>query len=392
MDPRVLDAMLPYLTEQYGNPHSRTHSYGWEAEAAVDAARKHVADLIGADEKDIVFTSGATESNNMIIKGVARFNKERRRHIVTTQTEHKCVLDSCRNLSEEGFDITYLPVQSNGVIDLAHLEAAIQPGNTSLVSVMAVNNETGVIQPIKEIGELIKKYKGVYFHTDAAQATGKIPLDVNEMNIDLLSISGHKIYGPKGIGAAYVRRKPRVRLEPIISGGGQERGLRSGTLPPPLVVGLGEACRIATREIVFDHAYVSKLSQRLINGIMSKVEHVVRNGDPNGYPGCVNLSFAYVEGESLLMALKKIALSSGSACTSASLEPSYVLRALGAAEDMAHSSLRFGIGRFTTEAEIDYVVAEIVEVVNRLRDMSPLWEMVQEGIDLKSIDWSQSQH
>jgi len=255
-----------------------------------------------------------------------------------------------------------------------------------------VNNETGVIQPIHDIGRLVRKYKGVYFHTDAAQAAGKIPLDVNEMNIDLMSLTAHKIYGPKGIGAAYVRRRPRVRLDPIISGGGQERGLRSGTLPAPLAVGLGEACRIAAREMAFDHAHVRKLSQRLIKGITSRVDHVVRNGDPNGYPGCVNLSFSYVEGESLLMALKKIALSSGSACTSASLEPSYVLRALGAADDMAHSSLRFGMGRFTTEAEVDYVVGELVEVVNRLRDMSPLWEMVQEGIDIKSIDWTQSQH
>ncbi|KAF9520049.1 hypothetical protein BS47DRAFT_1311977 [Hydnum rufescens UP504] len=392
LDPRVLDAMLPYMTEQYGNPHSRTHSYGWEAEEAVDNARKQVANLIGADAKDIVFTSGATESNNMLVKGVARFNKERRQHIITTQTEHKCVLDSCRKLSEEGFDITYLPVQSNGVVDLAELEAAIRPDQTSLVSVMAVNNEIGVIQPLREIGKIVRRYKGVHFHTDAAQAAGKIPLHVNEMNVDVMSISGHKLYGPKGVGAAYVRRRPRVRLEPIMSGGGQERGLRSGTLPSPLVVGLGAACEIAKREMPYDQMHISELSQRLITGLASQVDHIVRNGDTNGYPGCVNLSFAYVEGESLLMALKKIALSSGSACTSASLEPSYVLRALGAAEDMAHSSLRFGIGRFTTEAEIDYVIKEIVGTVNKLRDMSPLWEMVQEGIDINSIDWSQSQH
>ncbi|KAB5596234.1 Cysteine desulfurase NFS1 [Ceratobasidium theobromae] len=414
LDPRVLDAMLPYYTDQFGNPHSRTHAYGWEAEAAVDEARKHVADLIGADAKDIVFTSGATESNNMIIKGVARFHKEKKNHIITTQTEHKCVLDSCRKLSEEGFEVTYLPVQSNGVIDLKVLEDAIRP-TTSLVSIMAVNNETGVIQPLKEIGAIVKKHR-VYFHTDGAQAAGKIPLDVNEMGIDLMSISGHKIYGPKGVGAAYVRRRPRVRLEPIISGGGQERGLRSGTLPSTLVVGLGEASRIAKLEmkvsvsaftslptiisnlvmnsatVLRDHAHVSALSKRLIDGITSRIEHITRNGDPNGYPGCVNLSFAYVEGESLLMALKDIALSSGSACTSASLEPSYVLRALGAAEDMAHSSLRFGIGRFTTEAEIDFVTEKIVAVVQRLRDMSPLWEMVQEGIDISTIDWGQTQH
>jgi len=301
------------------------------------------------------------------------------------------VLDSCRKLGEEGFDITYLPVQTNGLIDLQELEAAIRP-DTSLVSIMTVNNETGVIQPIKEIGVMLRKHRGIYFHTDAAQAAGKIPLDVNEMNIDLMSISGHKLYGPKGIGAAYVRRRPRVRLEPILSGGGQERGLRSGTLPASLAVGMGEAARIAMQEMSRDHAHIKKLSERLIESINSQVENVVRNGDVNGYPGCVNLSFAYVEGESLLMALKDIALSSGSACTSASLEPSYVLRALGSAEDMAHSSLRFGIGRFTTEAEIDFVVRHIIGTVNKLRDMSPLWEMVQEGIDINSIDWSQAQH
>ncbi|KAJ7286298.1 pyridoxal phosphate-dependent transferase [Mycena rebaudengoi] len=377
VDPRVLDAMLPYMTDQYGNPHSRTHAYGWEAEQAVEDARKHVAALIGADAKDIVFTSGATETNNMAIKGVARFHKEKKKHIITTQTEHKCVLDSCRKLGEEGFDITYLPVLKNGLISLEALEAAIRP-DTSL--------------PMKEIGALLRKHRGVYFHTDAAQAVGKIRMDVNEMNIDLMSISGHKLYGPKGIGAAYVRRRPRVRLEPIISGGGQERGLRSGTLSTPLVVGIGEAARIAKMEMARDHKRISELSNRLIEKINSQVEQVVRNGDVNGYPGCVNLSFSYVEGESLLMALKDIALSSGSACTSASLEPSYVLRALGAAEDMAHSSLRFGIGRFTTEDEIDFVVQHIVRTVHKLRDMSPLWEMVQEGIDINSIDWSQSQH
>ncbi|KAI0928955.1 hypothetical protein AcV7_008709 [Taiwanofungus camphoratus] len=388
VDPRVLDAMLPYFTDQYGNPHSRTHAYGWEAEKAVEDARKHVADLIGADPKDVVFTSGATETNNMAIKGVARFHKDRKKHVITTQTEHKCVLDSCRKLQEEGFDVTYLPVQKNGIVDLAELEAAIRP-DTSLVSIMTVNNETGVIQPVREIGALVRRHRGVHFHTDAAQAAGKVPIDVNEMNVDLMSISGHKIYGPKGIGAAYVRRRPRVRLEPIINGGGQERGLRSGTLATALVVGMGEAARIAKQEMARDHARVKELSDRLIAGINSQVEHVVRNGDVNGYPGCVNLSFAYVEGESLLMALKDIALSSGSACTSASLEPSYVLRALGAAEDMAHSSLRFGMGRFTTEAEIDYVVEKIVSVVQRLRDMSPLWEMVQEGIDINTINWAQ---
>jgi cysteine desulfurase len=388
VDPRVLDAMLPFMTDEYGNPHSRTHAYGWEAEKAVEEARQHVADLIGADAKDVVFTSGATESNNMIIKGIPRFHKEKKRHIITTQTEHKCVLDSCRQMQQEGFEVTYLPVQQNGIVDLAELERAIKP-DTVLVSIMAVNNETGVIQPMEEIGALVRKYRGLHLHTDAAQAVGKIAVDVNKMNIDAMSMSGHKIYGPKGIGAAYVRRRPRVRLEPIISGGGQERGLRSGTLPAALAVGMGEAARIAKLEMSRDQAWVRQLSKRLIDGINSRVDHVVRNGDINGYAGCVNLSFAYVEGESLLMALKDVALSSGSACTSASLEPSYVLRALGAAEDMAHSSLRFGIGRFTTEAEIDYVIDKISSTVHRLREMSPLWEMVQEGIDLNSIDWSQ---
>ncbi|KAK9728627.1 cysteine desulfurase [Basidiobolus ranarum] len=387
-DPRVLDAMLPFLTAQYGNPHSRTHKYGWESEDAVEVARKQIADLIGADSKEIIFTSGATESNNISIKGVARFYKGKKNHIITTQTEHKCVLDSCRVLQSEGFDVTYLPVQTNGIINLDDLKAAIRP-DTSIVSVMTVNNEIGVIQPVAEIGKICREKK-IFFHTDAAQAVGKIPLSVNDMNIDLMSISGHKVYGPKGIGALYVRRRPRVRLEPIQSGGGQERGLRSGTVPTPLVVGLGEACRIAQEDMAYDTKRIKMLSDRLINGITSGVPNVVRNGDPeHNYPGCVNLSFAYVEGESLLMALKEIALSSGSACTSASLEPSYVLRALGADDDMAHSSIRFGIGRFTTEAEVDYVVECVKNHVHKLRDMSPLWEMVQEGIDIKSIEWSQ---
>ncbi|CAG8472465.1 4340_t:CDS:2 [Funneliformis caledonium] len=387
-DPRVLDAMMPYFTQQYGNPHSRTHAYGWESEKAVETAREHVADIIGADVKDIVFTSGATESNNLSIKGVARFYKSSKKHIITTNIEHKCVLDSCRVLSEEGFDVTYLPVQPSGLIDLNQLAESIRP-DTSLVSIMTVNNEIGVTQPMEEIGKICRSKK-VFFHTDAAQAVGKIPLDVNKMNIDLMSISGHKIYGPKGVGALYSRRKPRVRLEALQSGGGQERGLRSGTVPTPLVAGLGEACRIAKEEMQYDSDRIKLLSKRLIDGITSQVQNVVRNGDPtSSYPGCVNLSFAYIEGESLLMALKDIALSSGSACTSASLEPSYVLRALGADDDMAHSSIRFGIGRFTTEQEIDLVVDRVVRHVDKLREMSPLWEMVQEGIDLKSIQWSQ---
>ncbi|KAJ2155896.1 cysteine desulfurase [Coemansia sp. RSA 552] len=388
LDPRVLDAMMPYLTENYGNPHSRTHKYGWETEAAVDVAREQVAGLIGAHPKEIVFTSGATESNNTSIKGVARFYKGKKNHIITTQTEHKCVLDSCRVLQEEGFEVTYLPVSKGGIISLDDLKQAIRP-TTVLVSIMAVNNEIGVIQDLAAIGKICRENR-VFFHTDAAQAAGKIPLNVNEMNIDLMSISGHKLYGPKGVGALYVRRRPRVRLEPIITGGGQERGIRSGTVPSPLVVGMGAAADLSRRELDYDHRHITKLSERLINGINERVSHVVRNGDVSSiYPGCVNLSFSFIEGESLLMALKNVALSSGSACTSASLEPSYVLRALGAEDDMAHSSIRFGLGRFTTESEVDYVVRNVEAHVTRLREMSPLWEMHLEGIDLKSIQWSQ---
>jgi len=389
LDPRVLDAMLPFYSGLYGNPHSRTHAYGWETDKAIEDARGHIATLIGADPKEIIFTSGATESNNMSIKGVARFfgRSGKKKHIITSQTEHKCVLDSCRHLQDEGFDVTYLPVQNNGLIDMAELEAAIRP-ETALVSIMSVNNEIGVIQPIEEIGRLCRSKK-VFFHTDGAQAVGKIPMDVNRMNIDLMSISSHKIYGPKGMGACYVRRRPRVRIDPIISGGGQERGLRSGTLAPALVVGFGEACRLASEEMAYDSKRIKKLSDRLLQGLLS-LEHTTQNGDPERfYPGCVNVSFAYVEGESLLMALKDIALSSGSACTSASLEPSYVLRALGSSDESAHSSIRFGIGRFTTEDEIDYVLKAVKERVTFLRELSPLWELVQEGIALDSIEWSQ---
>ncbi|OAA43265.1 cysteine desulfurase [Metarhizium rileyi] len=389
VDPRVLDAMVPFYVGVYGNPHSRTHAYGWESEKAVEAAREHIASLIGADPKEIIFTSGATESNNMSIKGVARFfgRSGKKNHIITTQTEHKCVLDSCRHLQDEGFEVTYLPVQHNGLIKMEDLEAAMK-AETALVSIMTVNNEIGVIQPIEEIGKLCRSKK-VFFHTDAAQAVGKIPLDVNAMNIDLMSISSHKIYGPKGIGACYVRRRPRVRLDPLITGGGQERGLRSGTLAPPLVAGFGEACRIAKEEMEYDSNRIKTLSNRLLSGLLS-MEHTQQNGDESAfYPGCVNVSFAYVEGESLLMALKDIALSSGSACTSASLEPSYVLRALGNSDESAHSSIRFGIGRFTTEAEIDYVLKAVQERVNFLRELSPLWELVQEGVDLNTIQWSQ---
>jgi len=388
LDPRVLDSMMPFLTSYYGNPHSRTHQYGWESEAAMETARAQVANLIGADSKEIVFTSGATESNNISVKGVGRFYASKKKHIITTQTEHKCVLDSCRQMEAEGVEVTYLPVGEDGLVDLEKLEAAIRP-DTGLVSIMTVNNEIGVIQPVEDIGKICRSKK-VFFHTDAAQAVGKIPLDVNSMNIDLMSISGHKIYGPKGVGALYVRRRPRVRVEPIMSGGGQERGLRSGTVPTPLAVGLGAACELAGDEMEYDHAHVSRLSQLLVSGMMEKLPKVTKNGGPHScYPGCVNLSFFCVEGESLLMALKDLALSSGSACTSASLEPSYVLRALGAADDMAHSSIRFGIGRFTSEEEVNYTIERTVKEVERLREMSPLWDMVQDGIDLRTIQWTQ---
>jgi len=347
-----------------------------------------VADLIGADPKEIVFTSGATESNNISVKGVARFYKSKKTHVITTQTEHKCVLDSCRQLESEGFEVTYLPVGTNGRVDLEAFEAAIKP-TTSLASVMSVNNEIGVVQPVKELGHICRRHK-VFFHTDAAQAVGKIPMNVNDMNIDLMSISGHKIYGPKGVGALYVRRRPRVRVEPIQSGGGQERGLRSGTVPTPLAVGLGQACALAKEEMDYDKKHIDNLSQRLTSRLMSALPNVIFNGDPSHtYSGCLNLSFAFVEGESLLMALKDVALSSGSACTSASLEPSYVLRAIGADEDLAHSSIRFGIGRFTTEEEVDYTAERCIKEVQRLREMSPLWEMYEEGIDIKSIQWTQ---
>jgi len=387
MDKRVLKEMLPFFTEKFGNPHSRTHNYGWEAEKAIEVARKQVADLINAKPKDIIFTSGATESNNIAIKGLARFNKGKKNHIITVQTEHKCVLSSCRALETEGFEVTYLPVQKNGLISLEELKKAIRP-DTLLVSTMAVNNEIGVCQPLEEIGKICREHK-IYFHTDAAQGYGKIPLDVEKFNVDLMSISGHKIYGPKGVGALYVRRRPRVRLEALQSGGGQERNLRSGTLPTPLCVGLGYAAKLCKDQMMTDLARIKKLSDRLYNSVTSKLEYVYRNGDPvHNYPGCLNLSFGFVEGESLLMALKDVALSSGSACTSASLEPSYVLRALGTKDELAHSSIRFGIGRFTTEEEIDYVANKLVKQVNRLRDLSPLWEMHLEGIDLDSIKWS----
>jgi cysteine desulfurase len=387
MDPRVLEAMMPYFTHQFGNPHSRSHSYGWEAEEGVEKARGQVAKLIGADEKEVIFTSGATESNNLAIRGVAEFYKDRKNHIVTTVTEHKCVLDTCRHLEQSGFEVTYLPVQKNGLIDLDALRAAVTD-KTVVVSVMAVNNEIGVIQPLAEIGKICREKKA-FFHTDAAQAVGKIPLDVEAMNIDLMSISGHKIYGPKGIGALYVRRKPRVRLVPLIVGGGQERGFRSGTLPTPLCVGLGEAAEIAMEEMDGEAKRLAKLQARLLKGLQDRLPEIFVNGDlEHRIPGNLNISFAYVEGESLMMGIKNLAVSSGSACTSASLEPSYVLRALGVEEELAHTSLRIGLGRFTTEHEVDTAVEELVRHVKKLREMSPLWEMAQEGIDIKSIEWA----
>jgi cysteine desulfurase len=379
--------MMPYFTYKFGNPHSRSHSYGWEAEEGVEKARGQVAKLIGADEKEVIFTSGATESNNLAIRGVAEFYKDRKNHIVTTVTEHKCVLDTCRHLEQQGFDVTYLPVQKNGLVDLEALRAAVTD-KTVVVSIMAVNNEIGVIQPLAEIGKICREKKA-FFHTDAAQAAGKIPLDVEAMNIDLMSISGHKIYGPKGIGALYVRRKPRVRLVPLIVGGGQERGFRSGTLPTPLCVGLGEAAEIAMKEMDAESKRLAKLQARMLKGLNAKLTDIHVNGDlEHRIPGNLNIGFAYVEGESLMMGIKGLSVSSGSACTSASLEPSYVLRALGVEEDMAHTSLRIGLGRFTTEQEVDTAVDELVRHVNKLRAMSPLWEMAQEGIDIKSIEWA----
>ncbi len=387
MDPRVFEAMKPYFLEKFGNPHSRSHAYGWEAEEAGEVAREHVAALINANEKEIIFTSGATESNNIALKGVARFYKDKKNHIITVVTEHKCVLDSCRHLEQEGFEVTYLPVQPNGLIDLEALKAAIKD-TTVIVSVMGINNEIGVIQPLAEIGKICRE-RGVFFHTDCAQAFGKIPLDVEAMNIDLMSISGHKIYGPKGIGALYVRRRPRIRIEAMMSGGGQERGMRSGTLPTPMVVGLGEAAKIAKAEMGKDAEHVRRLSEKFLTACMDNIKDVYLNGDRvQRYPGNINLSFAYIEGESMIMAIKDLAVSSGSACTSASLEPSYVLRSLGVNEELAHTSIRFGIGRFTTEAEVDYAIKTVTSSIERLREMSPLWEMVQEGVDLSKIEWA----
>jgi cysteine desulfurase len=386
IDPRVADAMIPFLREQFGNPASRSHAYGWSAEAAVEAARGHVAALVGADPREIIWTSGATESNNLALKGAANFYKTKGKHIITVKTEHKSVLDTVRELERVGFEATYLEPQDNGLVSSAQLEAAIRP-DTILVSVMLVNNEIGVIQPIAEIGELCRK-KGVIFHCDAAQATGKVHIDLETLKVDLMTFTAHKTYGPKGVGALYVRRKPRVRLEAQMHGGGHERGLRSGTLPTHQIVGMGEAFRIAKEEMDAEIAKVGALRDRLAKGL-TEIEEVYINGDmEHRVPHNLNVSFNFVEGESLIMAIKDLAVSSGSACTSASLEPSYVLRALGRSDELAHSSIRFTIGRFTTEEDIDFAIKLLKSKVGKLRDLSPLWDMHQEGIDLNSIQWA----
>jgi len=387
-DKRVVEAMAPYWTEKFGNPHSRNHHFGWEAEDAVEIAREHVSQLIGASPKEVIFTSGATEANNLALKGVAKFYGDKKNHIITCVTEHKCVLETCRALQQDGFDVTYLHVKENGLIDLDDLKAAITD-KTLIVSIMAVNNEIGVIQPLKEIGQICRDNK-VFFHTDAAQAVGKITLDVEDMNIDLMSISGHKMYGPMGIGALFVRRRPRVRLVPLIHGGGQERGMRSGTLPTPLVVGFGKACEIALKEMGAEAARLRGFQERLFEGLKERIPEIYLNGDlESRIPGNLNISFSYVEGEGLMMGIKDLGVSSGSACTSASLEPSYVLRALGVEEELAHTSLRLGLGRFTTEDDIDYAIERISKEVNRLRELSPLWDMAQAGVDIKSIKWAE---
>ncbi|KAB0583165.1 IscS subfamily cysteine desulfurase [Ideonella dechloratans] len=387
VDPRVVQAMVPYLYEQFGNPASRSHAYGWAAEEAVEIAREHVAALIGADPREIVWTSGATESDNLAIKGVAQFHKAKGRHLITVQTEHKAVLDTMRELEREGFEVSYLPVQSNGLLDLAVLEAAMRP-DTLLVSVMAVNNEIGVVQDIDAIGRLCRS-KGVLFHVDAAQATGKIPLDMHSQCVDLMSLSAHKSYGPKGIGALYVRRKPRVRIEAQMHGGGHERGMRSGTLPTHQIVGMGEAYRLAKEHMASENERIRALRDRLM-AKLADIPEVIVNGDlTRRIPHNLNMSFTFVEGESLLMGIKGVAVSSGSACTSASLEPSYVLRALGLSDEVAHSSIRFSMGRFTTEQDIDRAAAQVRETVERLRGLSPLWDMHQAGIDLNSVQWAE---
>ena len=388
VDPRVLEEMLPYFTDKFGNAASRNHSFGWVAEEGVETARERIAKLVGATTKEIIFTSGATESDNLAIKGVAEMYKEKGNHIITAVTEHKAVLDTCKRLEKYGYRVTYLPVQKDGLIDLDDLKRAMDD-KTILVTIMFANNEIGVLQPVAEIGKLCHE-RGVIFHTDATQAVGKVPVDVNKQNIDLASISGHKMYGPKGVGALYVRRKnPRVQLSAIIDGGGHERGMRSGTLNVPGIVGLGKACAIASEEMAKESCKLAGLRNRLRDKIMGRLDETYINGSmEHRLPGNLNISFAYVEGESLLMGINDIAVSSGSACTSATLETSYVLKALGAGDDQAHSSIRFGIGRFNTQAEVDYVADRVVETVQRLRELSPLYEMAKEGIDLKSVKWA----
>jgi cysteine desulfurase len=391
-DPRVVEAMLPYFSEHYGNAASRTHVFGWKAEEAVELARAQTAALIGADPREVIFTSGATESDNLAIKAAARIYRPKGNHLITVQTEHRAVLDPCRRLQSEGFRVTFLPVDGYGRITVAHVAEAMTP-ETILVSVMLANNEVGTLQPLAELGRLCKE-REVLLHSDATQAVGKIPIDVNKMNIDVMSISAHKMYGPKGVGALYVRRKnPRVQISAIIDGGGHERGMRSGTLNVPGIVGLGKACAIASEEMAKESCKLAGLRNRLRDNIMGRLDEVYINGSmEHRLPGNLNISFAYVEGESLLMGINDVAVSSGSACTSATLEPSYVLKALGTGDDLAHSSIRFGIGRFNTEAEVDYVADRVVETVERLRELSPLYEMAKEGVDLKNVKWAGEAH
>ena len=388
VDPRVAEKMMQYLTPNgiFGNPASRSHKFGWQAEEAVDIARNQIADLIGADSREIVFTSGATEADNLAIKGAAHFNKAKGKHIITCKTEHKAVLDTCRQLEREGYEVTYLAPESNGILDLDKLAAAMR-SDTTVLSIMHVNNETGVIQDIEKIGEMCRE-RGIVFHVDATQSVGKLPIDLSKLKVDLMSFSGHKIYGPKGIGGLYVRRKPRVRIEAQMHGGGHERGMRSGTLPVHQIVGMGEAYRIAREEMATEMPRLLALKNRLWNGLKD-IEEVYLNGSlEHSVPNILNVSFAYIEGESLMMALKDLAVSSGSACTSASLEPSYVLRALGLNDELAHSSIRFSFGRFSTEEEVDYVIKLIKDSIGKLRELSPLWEMFKDGVDLSKIKWS----
>ena len=386
VDPRVVDKMIPYLREQFGNPASRSHSYGWDAERAVEEARENVAALVNADPREIIWTSGATESDNLAIKGAAHFYKSKGKHIITVKTEHKAVLDTTRELEREGFEVTYLDVKDDGLIDLDVFKAALRP-DTILVSVMSVNNEIGVVQDIEAIGEITRE-KGIIFHVDAAQATGKITIDLQKLKVDLMSFSAHKTYGPKGIGALYVRRKPRIRIEAQMHGGGHERGMRSGTLATHQIVGMGEAFRLAREEMATENERIRMLRDRLLRGLQDMEETYVNGDMEKRVPHNLNISFNFVEGESLIMAVKDVAVSSGSACTSASLEPSYVLRALGRNDELAHSSIRFTVGRFTTEQDVDYVINLLKTKISKLRDLSPLWDMYKEGIDISTIQWA----